>query len=170
MTPYLIFVTVLTIAYIIYYGYHISKDLYGKKGETSDTAEVFDVASLQDEVTATPVREMDGGFSLGDNEVCRASPRLWCLPPEPISMIPFVRKWRRPTCRVREGSRPWRWKSPKRNTPSAEDVDLRSHPSTTVCFPTCGRLLHPYPDQPSAPVSFLVLQVIVIVHIRFPSR
>jgi hypothetical protein len=68
----LIFVTVLTIAYIIYYGYHISKDLYGKKGEASDTAEVFDVASLQDEVTATPVREMDGGFSLGDNEVVQS--------------------------------------------------------------------------------------------------
>jgi hypothetical protein len=74
MTPYLIFVTVLTIAYIIYYGYHISKDLYGKKGEASDTAEVFDVASLQDEVTATPVREMDGGFSLGDNEVVQSVP------------------------------------------------------------------------------------------------
>jgi hypothetical protein len=70
----LIFVTVLTIAYIIYYGYHISKDLYGKKGEASDTAEVFDVASLQDEVTATPVREMDGGFSLGDNEVVQSVP------------------------------------------------------------------------------------------------
>jgi hypothetical protein len=70
----LIFVTVLTIAYIIYYGYHISKDLYGKKGEASDTAEVFDVASLQDEVTATPVREMDGSFSLGDNEVVHSVP------------------------------------------------------------------------------------------------
>lgn len=31
MTPYVIFVIVLTVAYIIYYGYHISKDLYGKK-------------------------------------------------------------------------------------------------------------------------------------------
>jgi hypothetical protein len=81
MTPYLIFVTVLTIAYIIYYGYHISKDLYGKKGEASDTAEVFDVASLQDEVTATPVREMDGGFSLGDNEVVQSVP----TPAVPVS-------------------------------------------------------------------------------------
>ena len=33
MTPYVIFVIVLTVAYIIYYGYHISKDLYGKKNE-----------------------------------------------------------------------------------------------------------------------------------------
>lgn len=33
MTPYAIFVIVLTIAYIIYYGYNISKDLYGKKKE-----------------------------------------------------------------------------------------------------------------------------------------
>ena len=72
MTPYLIFVIVLTVAYIIYYGYHISKDLYGKKGEASNTEEVFDVASLSGEVTATPVREMDGGFSLGDDAVVQA--------------------------------------------------------------------------------------------------
>lgn len=31
MTPYAIFAIALTIAYIIYYGYTISKDLYGKK-------------------------------------------------------------------------------------------------------------------------------------------
>jgi hypothetical protein len=69
MTPYLIFVTVLTIAYIIYYGYHISKDLYGKQGETKNTEEVFDMQSLSEEVIATPVKEVDGGFSLGANMV-----------------------------------------------------------------------------------------------------
>lgn len=66
MTPYAIFAIVLTIAYIIYYGYNISKDLYGKKGDVRDTAEEFDIASMTGEVVATPVREMDGGFSLGD--------------------------------------------------------------------------------------------------------
>ncbi len=66
MTPYAIFAIALTIAYIIYYGYNISKDLYGKKGDVRDTAEEFDIASISGEVIATPVREMDGGFSLGD--------------------------------------------------------------------------------------------------------
>ena len=65
MTPYAIFAIALTIAYIIYYGYNISKDLYGKKRDVRDTAEEFDIASMTGEVIATPVREMDGGFSLG---------------------------------------------------------------------------------------------------------
>ena len=66
MTPYAIFAIALTVAYIIYYGYNISKDLYGRKGDAQDTAEEFDIASMSGEVIATPVREMDGGFSLGD--------------------------------------------------------------------------------------------------------
>lgn len=75
MTPYAIFAIALTIAYIIYYGYNISKDLYGKKGDVRDTAEEFDIASMSGEVIATPVREMDGGFSLGDmDEVYAVTP------------------------------------------------------------------------------------------------
>lgn len=66
MTPYVIFVIVLTIAYIIYYGYNISKDLYGKKNEKDTPVEEFDVSGMQDEVVATPVRESGDGFSLGD--------------------------------------------------------------------------------------------------------
>lgn len=57
MTPYVIFVIVLTVAYIIYYGYHISKDLYGKKNEKDTPVEEFDVSGMQDDVVATPVRE-----------------------------------------------------------------------------------------------------------------
>ena len=75
MTPYLIFVIVLTIGYIIYYGYNISKDLYGKKGEATNTEEVFDMESLSEEVTATPVREMDGGFSLGNDNIVDIAPQ-----------------------------------------------------------------------------------------------
>lgn len=67
MTPYVIFVIVLTIAYIIYYGYHISKDLYGKKNEKDTSVEEFDVSGMQDEVIATPVRESGDGFSLGED-------------------------------------------------------------------------------------------------------
>lgn len=66
MTPYVIFIIVLTIAYIIYYGYNISKDLYGKKNEKDTQAEEFDVSGMQDEVVATPVRENGDGFFLGE--------------------------------------------------------------------------------------------------------
>lgn len=66
MTPYAIFAIALTIAYIIYYGYNISKDLYGRKGDVQDTAEEFDIASMSGEVVAIPVRELDDGFSLGN--------------------------------------------------------------------------------------------------------
>ena len=72
MIPYAIFAIALTIAYIIYYGYNISKDLYGKKGDVRDTAEEFDIASMSGEVIATPVRETDGGFSLGDMDEVHA--------------------------------------------------------------------------------------------------
>lgn len=68
MTPYTIFAIVLTIAYIIYYGYTISKDLYGKKGQTESSEEEFDVASMKSEVVATPVRETGDGFYLGEEE------------------------------------------------------------------------------------------------------
>ncbi len=67
MTPYVIFVIVLTIAYIIYYGYNISKDLYGKKNEKDTPVEEFDVRGMQDEVVATPVMESGDGFSLGED-------------------------------------------------------------------------------------------------------
>ena len=66
MTPYVIFVIVLTIAYIIYYGYNISKDLYGKKNEKDTPVEEFDVSGMRDEVVATPVRESGDGFSFGE--------------------------------------------------------------------------------------------------------
>lgn len=66
MTPYVIFVIVLTVAYIIYYGYHISKDLYGKKSEKDTPVEEFDVSGMQDEIAATPVRESGDGFSIGE--------------------------------------------------------------------------------------------------------
>lgn len=65
MSPYVIFVIVLTIAYIIYYGYNISKDLYGKKGQPETTVEEFDVSGMDNEEQPTPVRETGEGFSLG---------------------------------------------------------------------------------------------------------
>lgn len=74
MTPYAIFAIALTIAYIIYYGYNISKDIYGKKGEDKDSVEEFEVGPVAggEEIVATPVREMDGGFTLGDSAIFHA--------------------------------------------------------------------------------------------------
>lgn len=74
MTPYAIFAIALTIAYIIYYGYNISKDIYGKKGEDKDSVEEFEVGPVSggEEIVATPVREMDGGFTLGDSAILHA--------------------------------------------------------------------------------------------------
>lgn len=66
MANYMIFVVVLTIAYIIYYGYNISKDLYGKKTDKEPEVETFDIADME-EPSATPVRESDSGFSVGGN-------------------------------------------------------------------------------------------------------
>ena len=43
MSPFAIFAIVLTIAYIIYYGVNISRDLYGKKGQENETEEIFDM-------------------------------------------------------------------------------------------------------------------------------
>jgi len=67
MTPYVIFAISLTVAYIIYYGYNISRDLYGKKGSTDNTEETFDVGLGDNEPVATPVMGTATGFSLGEN-------------------------------------------------------------------------------------------------------
>jgi len=67
MTPYVIFAISLTAAYIIYYGYNISRDLYGKKGSADNTEETFDVGLGDNEPVATPVMETATGFSLGEN-------------------------------------------------------------------------------------------------------
>lgn len=66
MTPYVIFAVVLTIAYIIYYGYNISKDIYGKKNQEDSTEETFDLGITEDQPVPTEVRETGEGFALGD--------------------------------------------------------------------------------------------------------
>jgi hypothetical protein len=65
MTPFVILVLIVSAAYFFYYAYHISKDLYGKPKDNTNTAEVFDMQSLNNEVIATPVKEIDGGFFIG---------------------------------------------------------------------------------------------------------
>lgn len=65
MSPFAIFAIVLTIAYIIYYGVNISRDLYGKKGQESETEEIFDVGTMSKMEEPVPVTEDGDGFIIG---------------------------------------------------------------------------------------------------------
>ncbi len=68
MSPFVIFVIVLTVIYIIYYAVMITRDLYGKKEEHKSQEEVFDVSDMVEEETAVSVHESDNGFSVADKE------------------------------------------------------------------------------------------------------
>ncbi len=68
MSAYLIFVIVLTVAYLLYYAVIIVQDLYGKKDEVKSNEEVFDVSSMDDGEESVAVSESDTGFSIGDSE------------------------------------------------------------------------------------------------------
>ena len=67
MSPFVIFVIVLTIIYIIYYAVMITRDLYGKKEDHKTQEEVFDVSDMVEEA-AVSVHESDNGFSVADKE------------------------------------------------------------------------------------------------------
>ena len=67
MSPFVIFVIVLTIIYIIYYAVMITRDLYGKKEDHKKQEEVFDVSAMVEEA-AVSVHESDNGFSVADKE------------------------------------------------------------------------------------------------------
>ena len=68
MSPFVIFVIVLTIIYIIYYAVMITRDLYGKKEDHKTQEEVFDVSDMVEEEAAVSVHESDNGFSVADNQ------------------------------------------------------------------------------------------------------
>lgn len=53
----MIFATVLTVVYIIYFAGMISYDLYGKKPVEKENTETFDVSSLSEEESPTNVEE-----------------------------------------------------------------------------------------------------------------
>lgn len=65
MSPFAIFAIVLTIAYIIYYGVTISRDLYGKKGQDNETEEIFDMGNTPEIEEATLVTETGDSFFVG---------------------------------------------------------------------------------------------------------
>lgn len=66
MSPFLLFAIVLTIAYFIYYGVLISKELYGKKSQKDSTEEIFDLGNISDE-EVIQVHETENGFDMGES-------------------------------------------------------------------------------------------------------
>lgn len=69
MSAFGIFALILTTAYIIYFAVVIAKDIIaGKKSPSIDSStESFDVSSFAGE-DSVEVKEVDGGFAVGDNE------------------------------------------------------------------------------------------------------
>ena len=68
MSPFAIFATVLTVAYVIYYAFIITKDLYGIKDQSKNDAETFDVSNLAEEDGPIEVSEHPDDFASRDDE------------------------------------------------------------------------------------------------------
>lgn len=65
MSPFLIFASVLTIIYIIYYAVIISQDVYKKKGQQdTENVESFDISQMNSVNEAIEVTEDGDGFTL----------------------------------------------------------------------------------------------------------
>ena len=79
MSPFVIFVIVLTIIYIIYYAVMITRDLYGKKEDHKTQEEVFDVSDMVEEEAAVSVHENEAPSSTdgesGDAKSEKQSPK-----------------------------------------------------------------------------------------------
>lgn len=67
MSAYLIFVIILTVGYIIYYGVTVFRDLNEQKKVSNPDEESFDLSSMEDDI-ATPVSETAQGFQVGKTE------------------------------------------------------------------------------------------------------
>lgn len=67
MSPFLTFAICLSIAYLLYYGANIGKDLYAAGKQHASNEEVFDIEGSPVEA-AVPVKEQGDGFFIGDAE------------------------------------------------------------------------------------------------------
>lgn len=68
MSPFFIFVIVLTVAYLIYYTVVILHDLYGKNGEKKSEEEIIEIDTTDDAEESVEVSESEVGFSVGGND------------------------------------------------------------------------------------------------------
>lgn len=81
MSPFAIFAIVLTLAYIIYYGVMISRDLMIKPGQEESHEETIDTESFDQAEAPTAVKSVGEGFQIGDGPVHQPEPL-----PEVISL------------------------------------------------------------------------------------
>ena len=68
MSPFAIFTTVLTVAYVIYYAFIITKDLYGIKQQPKADTESFDVSDMEEEEAPISVSEHPDNFTNSEEE------------------------------------------------------------------------------------------------------
>lgn len=69
MSPFAIFTVVLTLAYIIYYGVMISRDLTMKPGQEETNEEMIDVDVFAQTEKPEAVKSVGDGFQIGDGPV-----------------------------------------------------------------------------------------------------
>ena len=81
MSPFAIFAIVLTLAYIIYYGVVIAKDLTMKPGQEETNEETIDVDVFAQTEKPEAVKSVGDGFQIGDGPVYQPEPE-----PEVISL------------------------------------------------------------------------------------
>ena len=81
MSPFVIFAIVLTLAYIIYYGVMISRDLTMKPCQEETNEETIEVDAFAQTEEPEPVKSVGDGFQVGDGPVYQPEPE-----PEVISL------------------------------------------------------------------------------------
>lgn len=74
MSPFAIFTIVLTIAYFIYYGIVISRDLAAKPEKEENEEETIDVDAFVPAEQAEQVKSVGEGFQIGDGPIYQPEP------------------------------------------------------------------------------------------------
>ena len=66
MSAFVIYAIILTLVYIVYYSAMVTREMYARKDQVSDTTETFDVGGMNDQIEPVAVNESRNGFYLGD--------------------------------------------------------------------------------------------------------
>jgi hypothetical protein len=73
MSPFVIFAIVLTLAYIIYYGVMISRDLTMKSGQEETNEDTIEVDAFAQTEEPESVKSVGDGFQVGNGPVYNPS-------------------------------------------------------------------------------------------------
>src|SRR5574344_1074000 len=74
MSPFVIFAIVLTLAYIIYYGVMISRDLTMKSGQEETNEDTIEVDAFAQTEEPESVKSVGDGFQVGNGPVYKPEP------------------------------------------------------------------------------------------------